>query len=64
MIKPVPCQFNFVSTNINWFLSTGRVCGNGFKLPLFYLIMLPPQLLTGPGKAGIDHLVARRFDYV
>jgi Predicted membrane protein len=38
-----------------------NVCDNGFKLPLFYLIMLLPLVLTGPGKASIDHLIARRF---
>lgn len=38
-----------------------NVCDNGFKLPLIYLIMLLPLFFTGPGKASIDHLIARRF---
>ena|SRR3990170_3606798 len=38
-----------------------NVCDNGFKLPLIYLIMLLPLFFTGPGKAGLDHLIAQRF---
>ena len=36
-----------------------NVCSNGFKLPLMYLIMLIPLLLSGPGKASLDALVRR-----
>ena len=38
-----------------------NVCDNGFKLPLFYLIMFLPLLFSGPGKISIDHLIAKRF---
>ncbi len=38
-----------------------NVCDNGFKLPLIYLIMLIPLLLSGPGKASLDHFINRRF---
>lgn len=38
-----------------------NVCSNGFKLPLMYLIMLVPLLLSGPGKASIDALIKQRF---
>jgi putative oxidoreductase len=38
-----------------------NVCNNGFKLPLIYLIMLLPLFFTGPGKASLDHLIAKRF---
>ena len=38
-----------------------NVCSNGFKLPLMYLILLLPLLFMGPGKASIDHLLARKF---
>lgn len=38
-----------------------NVCDNGFKLPLIYLIMLIPLLLSGPGKASLDHFITRRF---
>lgn len=34
-----------------------NVCDNGFKLPLMYLIMLIPLLLSGPGKLSVDHLI-------
>ena len=38
-----------------------NVCDNGWKLPLMYLIMLLPLLFAGPGKASIDHLIARSY---
>jgi putative oxidoreductase len=38
-----------------------NVCDNGWKLPLIYLIMLLPLLLSGPGKLSLDHWIARRF---
>lgn len=34
-----------------------NVCDNGFKLPLMYLIMLVPIVLSGPGKLSVDHLL-------
>jgi putative oxidoreductase len=37
-----------------------NVCDNGFKLPLIYLIMFVPLLLSGPGKLSLDHWIARR----
>jgi putative oxidoreductase len=36
-----------------------NVCDNGFKLPLMYLIMFIPLLLSGPGKFSLDHLIRR-----
>jgi putative oxidoreductase len=38
-----------------------NVCDNGFKLPLIYLIMFAPLLLSGPGKLSLDHWIARRL---
>ncbi len=38
-----------------------NVCDNGFKLPLIYLVMFLPLLLSGPGKLSLDHLIARRL---
>lgn len=38
-----------------------NVCSNGFKLPLMYLILFLPLLFSGPGKASIDHFIAKRF---
>ncbi len=38
-----------------------NVCSNGYKLPLLYLLMLLPLLFSGPGKASLDHLIARLF---
>ena len=36
-----------------------NVCSNGYKLPLMYLMMLIPLLLSGPGKASLDAIVRR-----
>lgn len=38
-----------------------NVSDNGFKLPLIYLMMFVPLLLSGPGKLSLDHWLARRF---
>ena len=38
-----------------------NVCSNGFKLPLLYLIILIPLLLSGPGKASIDHFISKKY---
>ncbi len=38
-----------------------NVCDNGYKLPLMYLVMLVPLLLSGPGKLSVDHWVRARF---
>lgn len=38
-----------------------NVCDNGFKLPLIYLVMFVPLLLSGPGRASLDHWIARRY---
>lgn len=37
-----------------------NVCDNGFKLPLMYLLMFLPLLLSGPGKLSLDHLIRSR----
>jgi len=37
-----------------------NVCDNGFKLPLMYLLMLIPLVVSGPGKLSIDHWMRRR----
>ena len=38
-----------------------NVCDNGYQLPLMYLVMFVPLLLSGPGKLSLDHWLARRF---
>ncbi|MDP2833454.1 MAG: DoxX family protein [Pseudomonadota bacterium] len=38
-----------------------NVVDNGWKLPLIYLIMFVPLLLSGPGKLSLDHWIARKF---
>lgn len=37
-----------------------NVCDNGWKLPLLYLVMFVPLILSGPGKLSVDHWLARR----
>jgi putative oxidoreductase len=37
-----------------------NVCDNGYKLPLIYLVMFLPLLLSGPGKASLDHWIKQR----
>lgn len=32
-----------------------------YKLPLIFLVMFVPLLLTGPGKLSLDHLIAQRL---
>ena len=34
-----------------------NVCGNGWKLPLIYIVMFVPLLLSGPGRLSVDHWV-------
>lgn len=38
-----------------------NVCDNGYKLPLIYLVMFVPLLLSGPGKLALDHWIKRRW---
>jgi len=38
-----------------------NVCDNGYKLPVLYLVMLVPLLLSGPGKMSLDYWLARRL---
>lgn len=37
-----------------------NVCENGFKLPLIYIVLFMPLILSGPGKLSLDHLIATR----
>jgi putative oxidoreductase len=37
-----------------------NVSGNGYKLPLMYLLMLIPLVLSGPGKLSLDHWIRMR----
>ena len=39
-----------------------NVCSNGWKLPLIYIVMFVPLLLSGPGRLSIDHWVRRSLD--
>ena len=37
-----------------------NVCDNGFKLPLMFMIMFVPLILSGPGKLSVDYLLLKR----
>ncbi len=55
----------FVLTIVAWAsVHAGQgynVCDNGFKLPLIYLVMFVPLLLSGPGKLSLDDWIRRRL---
>ena len=58
--------FSFVILDVvAWYAvhaSSGyNVCDNGYKLPLMYLMMLIPLVLSGPGKLSIDHWIRTRL---
>jgi putative oxidoreductase len=38
-----------------------NVCGNGWKLPLIYLVLFLPLLFSGAGRLSLDALLARRW---
>jgi putative oxidoreductase len=38
-----------------------NVCDNGWKLPLMYMVMLIPLILSGPGRASLDHWIRQAF---
>jgi putative oxidoreductase len=38
-----------------------NVCDNGWKLPLMYLMMLIPLVLSGPGRASFDYWISQAF---
>jgi len=38
-----------------------NVCDNGYKLPLMYVAMLIPLVLSGPGKLSVDYWIARHY---
>ncbi len=37
-----------------------NVCSNGYTLPLMFMIMLIPLILSGPGKLSIDYFLLKR----
>lgn len=39
-----------------------NVCDNGYKLPLMYLLMFIPLLLSGAGKLSVDHALKGLFE--
>ena len=56
----------FILTLVAWFsVHAGNgynVCYNGFKLPLIFMVMLVPLILSGPGKLSLDYLLLGRGD--
>jgi putative oxidoreductase len=38
-----------------------NVCDNGYKMALFYAILLLPLIFTGPGKLSLDYLIAKKW---
>ncbi len=56
----------FIFTGVAWAaVHAGNgynVCSNGYTLPLMFMIMLIPLILSGPGKLSIDYLLLKRSD--
>ena len=55
-----PDQWHGLSELLQGYTISDHGHGN-YKLPLIYLIMFMPLLLQGPGRASLDHLIAKRF---
>ena len=47
----------FVTRSIVHACNGYNVCDNGWKLPLIYLVMFLPLMLTGSGKLSLDHAI-------
>ena len=54
----------FILTVVAWIsVHAGNgynVCNQGFKLPLIFLTMLLPLILSGPGNLSLDYLLSAR----
>jgi putative oxidoreductase len=54
----------FIFTAVAWVaVHAGNgynVCSNGYTLPLMFMIMLVPLILSGPGKLSLDYLLLKR----
>ena len=55
-----PAQWSSLAELWQGFVVTDNGQGN-FKLPLIYLAMLLPLILSGPGKLSVDHWIFKRF---
>ena len=55
-----PAQWSSLAELWQGFVVTDNGQGN-FKLPLIYLAMLLPLILSGPGKLSLDHCIFKRF---
>lgn len=55
-----PAQWSTLAELWQGFVVTDNGQGN-FKLPLIYLVMFLPLILSGPGKLSLDHAIFKRF---
>ena len=55
-----PAQWSTLAELWQGFVVTDTGQGN-FKLPLIYLVMFLPLILSGPGKLSLDHAIFKRF---
>jgi len=55
-----PAQWSSLAELWQGYAVTDNGQGN-FKLPLIYLVMFLPLILTGPGKLSLDHWIAKRY---
>ena len=55
-----PAEWNSLSELAKGYAISDKGFGN-YKLPLIFLVMFIPLLMTGPGKLSLDHLIASRI---
>lgn len=53
-----PDQWSTFGELLKGYAITDKGFGN-YKLPLIFLVMLLPMLFSGPGKASLDHFIAK-----
>ncbi|MBT8092809.1 MAG: DoxX family protein [Gammaproteobacteria bacterium] len=56
----MPDDWNSLAELWKGYAITDKGFGN-FRVPLLFLVMLVPLVLTGPGKISVDHFLAKRF---
>ncbi len=55
-----PADWSTLAELLQGYVITDKGHGN-FKLPVIFMAMFLPLILSGPGKLSLDHLIARRY---
>ncbi len=56
----MPDDWNSLAELWKGYVVSDKGFGN-FRIPLLFLVMLIPLVLSGPGKLSVDHFLAKRF---